>query len=1271
MATALPPEPPTGRIVVDPPPGLEPDEGAAGVLTGAVPMLGSLGSVALVATMATPSGTTGHRSLLAAGAFLLGTLCFVLVQLDRQRARRLRRRDHARRGYLRHLADVRRRARLAAEQQRAALTWHHPHPGALPLRAASGRLHRRDADRPDRLEVRYGAGDRPAAVELEPPDPGAGDDPDPAALDALRRLLAAHALVPGLPLTLDLRGHERVVVEGDPDTARSLARAVVAQAAARHPPDRLVVALLAEPETGPGWDWLKWLPHAHSPHARDAAGPRRLVASSLVELDGLLPASGHLLLVADGPDVGEPAARPDGLTVLALTPSGAGHEQALRLRVDAAGTVTALDGRSEPVRGSADRCDPATAEALARRLLRTHPVRAGAVGPRAATDALALLGLPGVADVDPTRSWCSRPERERLRVPLGVTDDGRPLHLDLKEAARGGVGPHGLVVGATGSGKSELLRTLVLGLTLTHPPDRLNLVLVDFKGGATFAGLAPLPHVAAMVTNLADDLGLVGRMQDALTAELLRRQELLRTAGDLASVRDLDRARDAGADAPALPTLLVVVDEFAEMLVARPEFVEVFGAIGRLGRSLGIHLLLATQRLEEGRLRGLESHLSYRIGLRTFSGAESRAVLGVPDAAGLPALPGTGLLRTGPDEPVRFRAAYVSGAAAERPAAAAPDVLPFTLAERPLPPAPPGATEPTAGASLLDLAVARLAGHGSPAHPVWLPPLDRPETLGGLLGGLTADPRRGLVAAGARADPLRLPLGTVDRPREQRQEPLVVDLGGAGGHVAVVGAPRSGRTTLVQTLVTGLALTHTPDEAQVLVVDLGGGGLAALAGLPHVAVVASRAEPDVVRRVVAHVRAVLDRREAWWRDHGIADIAGYRRLLRSGGQGDGHGEVFLVVDGWADLRADHDDLEPGLQQLAARGLALGVHLVVATGRWGDLRAGMRDLLGTRVELRLGDPLDSEVDRRAARLVPPDRPGRGLTPTGHHVLTALPRIDGDSDPGSAAAGLADLVDRVAAAWPGAPAPRVGRLPSEVDLAEVRTLAGDPGCLLLGVDDRVAVGLDPASEPHLLVLGDRRSGRTTTLRTLALEVVRTRTPRRAQLVVVDPRRTLLGEVPGDHLLAHHASPTTAAPALRELADHLRGRLPGPEITPAQLRSRSWWSGAEVHVLVDDHELLVAAGGSPLAPLLPLLPHATDVGLRLVVARRTTGASRALHEPDLRALRDLAAPTLLLPGGADEGPLVGRLTPRPGPPGRGRLVTADGTVTELQVARVAPRD
>ena len=198
-----------------------------------------------------------------------------------------------------------------------------------------------------------------------------------------------------------------------------------------------------------------------------------------------------------------------------------------------------------------------------------------------------------------------------------MSEHGDTVDLDIKEAAQNGMGPHGLCVGATGSGKSEFLRTLILGMVAAHPPDVLNLVLVDFKGGATFLGLDRIRHVSAIITNLSDEAHLVARMQDALAGEMNRRQELLRAAGHFANVADYESARSQGLSAPPLPALFVVVDEFSELLSQHPEFAELFVAIGRVGRSLGMHLLLASQRLDEGRLRGLETHLSYRICLKT------------------------------------------------------------------------------------------------------------------------------------------------------------------------------------------------------------------------------------------------------------------------------------------------------------------------------------------------------------------------------------------------------------------------------------------------------------------------------------------------------------------------------------------------------------------------------------------------------------------------------------------------------------------------------
>ncbi|GAB3790631.1 type VII secretion protein EccC [Nocardioides ungokensis] len=1309
------PEVPAGRVDLQAPPRLEAGEGAGGVLLNAIPMLGSLGSIVV---MATASGGADGRSYVTAGGFLLATVSFVLVQLDRQRRQRARQVAGPRTEYLGYLAGVRDLARRAADQQRRALTWHHPDPDALPALAEErSRVWERDSSDDHFLHVRFGLCTQPLALELVAPEDASPDRADPACATALHRLLAVHRVQPDLPTTLDLRAFMRVEVCGPEEPARSLARALLCSATGSHSPEHLVVAVLCPEQDLVRWDWVKWLPHALSRRRSDAVGPRRMVSSSLTDLAALLPPGlddgprtgaderpgpPHVLLVTDGMPLppGNPVVPPegrDGVTVLDLPVSWNELDDGSRLRLllddeaaaDGRHPMQALRLREETVRGRADRCDLATAEALARRLTPLHTTGLGRVEGSASTgpsDAMELLGLGDVGSLDPATAWRPRPARDRLRVPIGLGEGGSVVHLDLKESAQQGMGPHGLVVGATGSGKSELLRTLVLGLALTHSPEQLNMVLVDFKGGATFAGMAQVPHVSAVITNLAQDLTLVDRMQDALSGEMVRRQELLRDAGNLASVRDYERARAAGEDLAPLPALFIVVDEFSEMLSAKPEFIDLFVAIGRLGRSLGLHLLLASQRLEEGRLRGLESHLSYRIGLRTFSAAESRSVLGVPDAYELPAVPGLGYLRPDPATMLRFEAAYVSGPAADRVRARRdergdpPGILPFTVAEVHGPgpaepesrPVPVPAAGPGDQRSLLEVAVSRLAGHGPAAHRVWLPPLEAPDTLDGLMAGLDEDPRLGLVSPRwLERGGLVVPVGTVDLPREQRRDTLTVDL---DGHVAVVGGPRCGKSTMLRTIVTSTSLTTTPLEAQFFVLDFGGGTFAPLARLPHVAGVGARSEPDVVRRIVAEVRGVVDRREACFRAHGIDSIETYRSRRAAGRVDDGYGDVFLVVDGWSTLRAEFDDLETELQQLATRGLTFGLHVVAGATRWSDFRAATRDLFGTRLELRLGDPMDSEIDRRVAAQVPRGRPGRGLVPGGRHFLAALPRIDGAADASTLGDGVDDLVERVAAAWRGPDGPKLRLLPARIDLDDVRRLTapreGDRR-LLLGVDERelAPVALDADAEPHLLVLGDGQAGKSAVLRALLREVMRTRTPQEAQIVVVDYRRSLLGEVPDDYLLHYLTSASQARPAVRDLATYLEGRLPGPDVTPGQLRNRAWWQGAEVFVVVDDYDLVATQQGSPVQTLQPLMAQARDVGLHLAVARRSGGASRAIYEPVLQSMRDLAAPGLLLSGSPDEGPLVGNQKPQPAPPGRGRLVTRNRGTEVVQMAWTDP--
>jgi len=1289
------PQLPRGELLLESPPEVpEQLPRSIGQILMLLPMLAGVGAMAFL--YAGRGG--GTLTYVAGGMFGVSMLGMAVGQMGGGSGDKKAELNAERRDYMRYLAQIRKRVRRAADAQRAALTWKHPEPDALWSIAASRRMWERRVTDDDFGEVRVAVGPQKLAVKIVTPETKPVEDLEPMSAIALRRFVRTFNTVPNLPTAVSFRAFSRIVFRGDREADLGAARSLLCQAAALHAPDDLRIAVVTPTENFATWDWVKWLPHNQYPGRTDAAGPLRMVFETMHELEELLsdelaarprhspdakPVTDvpHLLVVLDGGEV-TPDCQLSGSGLLATTvldlngivPRDSGRWLlCLDLWPDSAEVYRG--DRSTPI-GRPDHMSREQADSLARQLA---PYRMSAQsGPE---DSLAtayeltdLLGVGDAGSLDPHRTWRpNKPNRERLRIPLGRGPDGNIVELDFKEAAQEGMGPHGLIIGATGSGKSELLRTIVSALAINHSSEELNLVLVDFKGGATFASLDVLPHTSAVITNLEDEIELVDRMKDALAGEMVRRQELLRAAGNYVSQYEYEKARRAGEPLEPLPALLIICDEFSELLAAKPDFIELFVMIGRLGRSLAVHLLLASQRLEEGKLRGLDTHLSYRIGLRTFSAVESRIVLGVPDAYELPNAPGHGYLKADTSTMLRFRGAYVSGpyrrgAAAERAQALVsnkvvrytvdytPELeLPEVAAAQPEPDEDQGGKQ----TSTLEVIADRLAGQGKPAHQVWLPPLAAPPPLSELLPELKVDPERGLCPVGSELlGTLTTPVGVVDKPYEQKRDLFWAELGGAGGNVVIVGSPQSGKSTMLRSLIASLSLTHTPREVQFFCLDFGGGSLTGLRDLPHVAGVATRREAEAVRRTVAEVVSLLDEREARFTELGVESMATYRRRRAAGEFADDpFGDVFMVVDGWGTLREDFDEYEQRLTSLAQRGLGFGVHLVITAARWAEIRINMRDLLGTRFELRLGDPTESEIDRRAAANVPGRTPGRGLSPQKLHFLSGVPRIDGQATDDNLADGVIDLVRRVRDGWGRDPAPKVRLLPREFAAAEFIEQAPQTpaGVVTIGLDEsRLApVALDFAAEPHFYAFGDSECGKSSMLRMIARQIVAKTTPQQARIIMADYRRSMLGTISGDHLLGYAASSQAFAEMMGSVVGAMRERLPGPDVTPDQLRDRSWWHGPDLYVIVDDYDLVASPSGNPLQPLAEYLPQARDIGLHLVLARRCGGAARAMYDQVIQRLKELDSPALLMSGNREEGALFGSLRPSPQPPGRGTLI------------------
>ncbi|MCL2490099.1 MAG: type VII secretion protein EccCa [Propionibacteriaceae bacterium] len=1241
---------------------------------------------------------------------VVGVLVFVvalvsgLVMAFTQRAKATRTRQLSRERYLDYLEDLRAEMRDKAQAVRTAALVTDPAPVVLPqIIADPARVWERRPGQADYLRVRVGTGnvtwfDLSAPVEQNPVQPL-----DPLMLDESVQACQIHDVIEDMPLWLDVGRGGDVAIIGTAEVTANAARTLVAQVACLHSPADVRIGTVFPPAAAAQWPGVGLLPHAYA-STTSAGVPRALVATTVADLATMLTADltsrirrvaaqrhasttdaapvelPHLLIVVDEhggtastfpiPEEGYSCADLN-ITVVHLVGDRLDEPSALNTRVtieDDQIAIEDLSGPSDVARtdtGRPDAMSPALFEAIAQDLAPLTLAVAEAQQSAAAPETISAMKLLGVSDLDlltPEIAWQPRSSRDFLRIPIGVDDHGAPLLLDLKESAQLGMGPHGICIGATGSGKSELLRTLVLSLALTHSPEDLSMILVDYKGGAAFAPFAQLAHVAGLMDNLADDPQLTRRARESIAGEVQRRQEMLKQAGSIASITHYRALREENPTLPAMPHLFLVIDEFGELLTAEPEFSDLLLKIGRIGRSIGVHLLLASQRIEGGMLHGLDTYLSYWIGMRTFSEAESRTILNTVDAFTLPAVPGYGYLKVDTSVYTRFKAGYVSGPVldatdtadsedAARQAAlvqavpdfAAPDQADTLIAEEELAP-------PDIGHLLVDEAVARLA---TPlvTSPVWLPPLPVRITLGAIITDT-------IRAEAGRT--MAVPVGLLDDPGHQQQQPWMLDLALRGGHLAIIGAPQSGRSTFLRTIAASLALTHTPKQVSIYGIDLTGGGLDRIEGFPHVGGVATRSDKPKLSRLFEELHAMINQRETIFRNYHIDSpsalrVAHAKGLIRELVAPD----VVILVDGVDPIRNEFSELDESFTELVQRGGAFGIHIIAALTRWNEVRAALQPLFGQKFELRLNDPSESIIQRAAAQALKASSPGRVLTQDLLYGQIALPVLDEVDDDTTIGDELAALAQRSAESWSGPSAAPIRLLPDNLDPADLPDEFDDPDQVPFGIgqDTFQTAYFDPATDLHLLVFGDTKCGKTTLLRGLAHQLVKRRTPDELVFAVIDPRNSLAGSIPEDYLGGKAATANDALALSTAIAAELDKR-----------KAQTGASYPQVVVLVDDYDIIAAGGTQPLQPLIAYLPSARDLHLSVIMTRPVTGAARGLFDPAIQAIRDTGGSGLIMNGERSEGAIFPKVYPEQFPPGRGKFVRRGTRPRIVQVANFA---
>jgi len=1237
--------------------------------------------------------------------FLLFTLLSPVMYLANYvSTRRQGRKSHRQQmiEYRAELAATRKKIADAARLERRLRRYDAPDPAAVLVTALGPRrrLWERRRSDPDRLLLRLGMSRLPSAIEVT-----GGNARERPKSPTLR----------DVPVTVDLPEVGVLGIAGLRASALATARWLVAQAATLHSPRDLTLIVLSDERGAADWDWLRWLPHSR-PDSRDhlslTGTTAEVTARRIAELAGMvnqrvrdlaansrgsrdLSRSSVTVVVLDGARAlrslpGMPQVLQEGPAVGVFAICLDGEERLLPEECGAvasypAGSPTRLTLRrayGERLEGVlADQVSVPWAERVARAMAAVRDVSREDADVALPT-ATRLLDVLDLEPPDPDRIvglW-GRYGRTTA-APIGAAVDG-PFVIDMKKD-----GPHALVAGTTGAGKSELLQSIIASLAARNRPDSMTFVLIDYKGGAAFKDCVDLPHTVGMVTDL--DGHLTERALASLNAELKRREHILSLVGakDIEDYWDTidpppKAARRPSVQAPSeaqpdfvsptgrpmdpMPRTMLIIDEFATLKEELGDFVDGLVGIAMRGRSLGVHLILATQRPSGVVSPVIRANTNLRIALRVTDNAESSDVIDAGDAARIGrTTPGRGYARTGFSALHAFQTARVggrrpAGAAAGGPAGGVAGPAPVPVLAHPVSwpdfaqeiPRPVSADDESNMETDLQVLVESIKGaaramriptYRSP----WLPPLPEQLALADLAlpaGSPPPGSPDGRVAA--------VPFALEDLPEEQAQRPVLLDLE-HGSHLIVAGAARAGRSTALRTLAASIATYTSCRDVHVYALDCGNAALVPLADLPHCGAVVTRDQIDRADRLITVLLNEITRRQALLAQYGYGSLAEQRAHVPPDER---LPYLVFLLDRWEGFMASFDDLDGGamttnILRLLREGPGVGLRAVIAADRSG-LLGKLPTTIEDKLVMRMGDTNDYSLGGLSARKLPSVFPPGRAFRNDSMIETQFALLDRDPA-GPVQVGALAAIARAAterdASVPRSLRPaRVDVLPPRIAARDVLALAADepapasPMWALVGVggDELRPVGVDLDDDgPAFVIGGPSRSGRSTALLTIAHSLL----ANGCELVVVTPRTSPLRNLDGQSgVLGVLGGSATDAEVL-ELLDSALG--------PAA-------------VLVDDGELLV---DEPCASAFEtVLTEGRDTQRALVVAGTTSELVNGYRGYIVSARKGKTG-LLLTPEHPMEGELLGIKPPRssvgPAPKGRGLLVVR-GSFSTVQV-------